>query len=153
MASKIGTICNENIVPLINSLGYDVIEVDYSKKIDGMNLTFTISKPEGITIADCERVHKMVDKKLDQINPTDDVPFTLNVQSEGLDRPIKTHTDFLRHQGEDYQIKLYAPLNDKKTYEGKLVNYTDTHVEIESAGVMLSFEKAKVALIVPVLKF
>lgn len=153
MASKIEKICNESIVPLINSLGYEVIEVDYSKQKNGMNLTFIIHQPQGIMLSDCERVHKMVDKKLDELNPTNDLPFTLNVQSEGLDRPIKTHADFLRHEGEEYQIKLYAPLDGKKSYEGKLVGYTDTHVEIESAGVRLSFERAKVALIAPVLKF
>lgn len=153
MASKIETICNEKIVPLINDMGYDVIEVDYSKKVDGMNLTFTLYKPEGITLSDCEKVHKTVDKQLEKLNPTDDKPFILNVESEGLDRPIKNHADFLRHKGQEYQIRLYAPIDGKKAFEGNLISYSDKEVIIEKDGKETVFEKSKVALIVPVLKF
>lgn len=153
MASKIETICNEKIVPLINAMGYDVIEVDYSKKADGMNLTFTIHKTDGILLSDCERVHRMVDKELEKLNPTDDKAFILNVESEGLDRPIKNHADFLRHEGEEYQVKLYAPIDGEKVFEGKLVGYTEADVVIEKDGKQISFEKSKVAHIVPVLKF
>ncbi len=153
MASKIETICNEKIVPLINSMGYEVIEVDYSKKIDGMNLTFTIYKADGILLSDCERVHRMVDKQLEVLNPTDDKPFILNVESEGLDRPIKNYTDFLRHKGEQYLIKLYASVDGEKAFEGSLIEYSDTEVVIEKDGKQISFEKSKVAHIVPALKF
>lgn len=153
MASKIETICNLKIVPLINDMGYEVIEVDYSKKAGGMNLTFTLYKPEGIFLSDCEKVHKMIDEKLEELNPTEDKPYILNVESEGLDRPIKNHADFLRHKGEKYQIKLYAPIEGKKVFEGNLTDYSEAQVVLEKDGKQMIFERAKVANIVPILKF
>lgn len=153
MASKIETICKEKIVPLVNELGYEVIEVDYSKKNNGMNLTFTIYSKEGINIDDCEKVHRLVDKELEQLNPTDDKPYILNVESEGLDRPIKNHADFLRHKGEEYQIKLYVPVDGVKTAQGLLMDYTEESVVLSVDGKEVAFPKDKVAHIVPVLKF
>ena len=152
MASKIEMICAKQIVPIINELGYEVIELDYSKKIDGMNLTFTIYKKDGITLQDCEIVHKMVSKKLEEINPTDS-PYILNVESEGLDRPIKTLQDFLRHKGEEYEIRLYAPIDGQKSFAGLLVDYNDEQVSLNIDEKVISIAKSKIAKITPILKF
>lgn len=153
MANKVEMICKEQIIPNVNQLGYEVIELDYSKKIDGMNLTFTIYKKDGITMQDCETVHKIVSKLLEEINPTDKAPYILNVESEGLDRPIKSMQDFLRHKGEEYEIKLYAPINKQKLFSGLLVGYDDNQVSLEIDGKVVSIPKNKIANITPVLKF
>ena len=59
MASKVKSICEEKVVPLIEELGYEVVEVEYAKKSDGMNLTFYIDKENGVQIDDCEKVSKV----------------------------------------------------------------------------------------------
>ena len=153
MSSKIETICQEKIVPLILPLGYEVIEIDYSKKVDGMNLTFTIYSKSGITLSDCEKVHKLVSEKLDEYNPTDDAAYILNVESEGLDRPIKSRADFERHKGQEYEVKLYAPMNKKKSFIGLLTDYDDKQVTLLIDQKPVVFEKEQVAHISPVLKF
>lgn len=153
MASKVETICEQHIVPLIQSMGYEVIEVDFSKKIDGMNLTFTISSPQGITLNDCEKVHNAISDKLDKLNPTDDIAYILNVESEGLDRPIKSKADFERHKGQLYEVKLYTPIDKKKSYSGILADYDDKQVTLEINGKPVVFAKEQVAVIRPVLKF
>ena len=94
MASKVVQICEEKINPIIAKLGYEVIEVDYSKMSNGMNLTFYIDSPNGITIDDCEKVNDAITDVLEELNPTNDESYTLNVSSPGLDRPIKSNNDF-----------------------------------------------------------
>ena len=117
MASKVVERCNAHIVPIIEKMGYDVLEVEYAKKVDGMNLTFYIDKiPNGITIDDCEKVNNAITDVLDEINVSDDTPYILNVSSAGLDRPVKNHKDFLRNKGKEVEIKLYSPINNKKSY-------------------------------------
>jgi len=56
LAGKVKSICEEKVVPVIEELGYDVVEVEYIKKSDGMNLTFYIDSDNGIQIEDCEPV-------------------------------------------------------------------------------------------------
>ncbi len=154
MASKVVERCNQHIVPIIEGLGYDVLEVEYCKKVDGMNLTFYIDKPEGIKIEDCEKVNYAITDVLDEINVSDDAPYILNVSSAGLDRPIKNHKDFLRNKGKQVEIKLYVPKNKQKTFTGELINFDNGGYTIKLAsGEEITFETSEVAICSPVIEF
>ena len=154
MASKVIDKCNQSIVPIIEKLGYDVLEVEYAKKVDGMNLTFYIDKKEGITLDDCEKVNNAITDVLDEINVSDDAPYILNVSSAGLDRPIKNYKDFLRNKGKQVEIKLYVPENNQKVFVGELVDFNDDGYTIMSAqNEQIFFEKSKVAICSPVIEF
>ncbi len=153
MASKVELLCEENIKPIIEKLGYDVIEIEYAKKVDGMNLTFVIDNENGINLEDCEKVHKIIDEKLDELNPTNDVPYILNVSSVGIDRPIKNYKDFLRNKGKQVELKLFTPFEGKKSYIGELKNFTDSDIVIVVDSEEKVFSKEKVAQVIPVIKF
>lgn len=154
MASKVIDRCNEHIVPIIENLGYDVLEVEYAKKVDGMNLTFYIDKTDGITIDDCEKVNNAITDILDEINVSDDAPYILNVSSAGLDRPIKNHKDFIRNKNKQVEIKLYVPENKQKVFVGALVGFDENGYTIKTAtGDELTFSKTQVAICSPVIEF
>lgn len=154
MASKAIEKCNQSVVPVIEKMGYDVLEVEYAKKVDGMNLTFFIDKPEGITLDDCEKVNIAITDLLDEINVSDDAPYILNVSSAGLDRPIKNQKDFNRNKGKQVEIKLYVPYNKQKLYTGALIGFDEKGYTIKNdKGEELFFEKDKVALCSPVIEF
>lgn len=154
MASKAIEKCNQSVVPVIEKMGYDVLEVEYAKKVDGMNLTFFIDKPEGITLDDCEKVNNAITDLLDEINVSDDAPYILNVSSAGLDRPIKNQKDFNRNKGKQVEIKLYVPYNKQKIYTGALIGFDEKGYTIKNdKGEELFFEKDKVALCSPVIEF
>ena len=155
MASKVVDRCNTHIVPIIENLGYDVIEVEYAKKVDGMNLTFYIDKiPGGITLDDCEKVNNAITDVLDEINVSDDAPYILNVSSAGLDRPIKNQKDFLRNKGKQVEIKLYSPINNQKVYVGELEAFDGINYTIKTKdGNSISFASDKVANCIPVIEF
>ena len=153
MAGKVVDICNEKIVPIINQMGYEVLEVEYAKKQDGMNLSFIIDSPNGILIDDCEKVHKTIDPILDEINVSDDKAYILNVCSPGIDRPIKNYKDFLRNKDKEVQVSLFAKLNGQKTIEGLLVDYTDEDITLSQNGELIKIEKSKIGQIVPKITF
>lgn len=152
MASKVQTICQEKIQPHIEQMGYYVLEIDYSKKVDGQNLTFVIDKDGGVDIDDCEKVHRAIDALLDEVNPTDDASYILNVESAGLDRPIKSERDFLRNKDKEVEVKLYTKFDGKKSYVGVLIDYNQDYVTIND-GSEKRFALKDVALIAPVIKF
>lgn len=153
MAGKVVDICEEKICPIIEKLGYEVLEVEYAKKVDGMNLSFIIDSENGILIEDCEKVHRAIEEPLDEVNPTEDAPYILNVCSPGLDRPVKNYKDFLRNKGKKVEVKLFAPLNSKKSYQGELINFTEETVTISINGENVEIERSKVAIISPVIEF
>lgn len=157
MAGKVQTICEEKIVPVIEELGYEVVEVEYVKKSDGMNLTFYIDSEKGIQIEDCEKVSKSIDDLLEEINPTEDQPYILSVSSPGLDRPLKTDRDFQRHIGKEIEVTLFAKQNGKKKFQGQLLSFNETEFTIKEViknkEEEITFSRSQVAHVVPVIKF
>lgn len=152
MASKVKSICEEKIVPIIEQMGYEVVEVEYAKKSDGMNLTFYIDKDGGIQIEDCEIVSKAIDQTLEEINPTDDNPYILSVSSPGLDRPLKTERDFRRNLDKEISVTLFAKLDGKKKYEGILKSFNDKEIILQVDGKEIKLDHEKIAHIVPIIK-
>ena len=132
MASKITNLVETKISPIIEKMGYEVVEIEYAKKIDGMNLTFYINKVGGINIDDCEKVHKAIDKPLDDLNPTNEEKYILSVSSVGLDSPLKTDKDLKRNIGKEIDIKLYKPINKYNDFNGIIVELDNKKVIIKA---------------------
>ena len=153
MASKVVELCEQKINPIIQDLGYEVVEVEYAKKVDGMNLTFYIDSPSGIQIEDCEKVNNAITDILDEINVTNDAPYILNVSSPGLDRPIKTQRDFLKNKDKLVELTLYKQKNGQKKYVGNLADFSDDSITLLIDDKSVTFERSEVANICPVIKF
>lgn len=117
----------------VNDLGYELYDVEFAKEAEGFVLTLYIDSPNGITLDDCEKVSRAVDPILDEHDPIDQAYF-LSVSSVGLDRPLKTDRDFERNIGSDIDIKLYAPVDGKKTMTAKLIAYDRENITVETAG-------------------
>lgn len=153
MAGKVKTIVAEKINPVIEKLGYEVVDLEYVKQSDGMNLIFYIDCDNGVNIEDCEKVSKIIDPLLEELNPTDDKPYILNVSSPGIDRPLKTERDFLRNKGKEIEITLFSKINGKKVFDGVLVSFNEKDIVIENNNQQLTFSREKIAHIVPIIKF
>ena len=153
MAGKVKSICEEKVVPVIEELGYEVVEVEYVKKNDGMNLTFYIDCEKGIQIEDCEKVSKAIDGLLEDLNPTDNQAYILNVSSPGIDRPLKNDRDYARHIGKEIEVTLFSKLDGKKKYVGILKEFDAQVLSLNIASNTIQIEREKIAHVVPVLKF
>ena len=121
--SKIADSVKEFLSPIVENLGYKIVDVEFAKKYNGDNLTVFIDKAGGIKIEDCELVHKTIDQPLDELNPTIDKPYTLNVSSPGLDRPLKTDDDFEINLNEILEVKLFQAINKQKVFVGTLSSF------------------------------
>ena len=153
MASKVCDEVEKLITPIVKDLGYFIVDIEYSKKFDGMNLEITIDREGGVDINDCEKVHRAIDEPLDELNPTGDMSYILSVSSPGLDRPVKNQYDFIRNKGKDVEVKLYKKLDGKKSFVGKLIGFDDDEVKIEILGQEKTFKKDMVAAVCPVIEF
>lgn len=153
MSKKVKEVCEEQICPIIENMGYHVIEVEYAKKNDGMNLTFFIDKEDGIRIEDCEAVSRAIDQPLEELNPTNDEAYILSVSSPGIDRPLKTNWDFDRNIDKEIEITFFAKVDGRKKIVGILKSYNEENVVIEIGGQNKTFDRKQIAHIVPVIKF
>jgi len=137
----------------INDLGFSVWDVEYLKEGTRWILRITIDSENGIYIEDCETVHRAIDPILDELDPTFGLPYTLNVSSPGLDRPLKTERDFQKCMGKKVEVKLFAPMQGKKFFEATLVGFDEHCVSIEDNGAVMKLEKSKIAKINRAIEF
>ncbi len=151
--AKVKQICEEKLKGVIEEMGFELVEVSYVKENSGMSLIFTIDKDEGVTIDDCELVSRKIDPILDELNPTDDAPYTLVVSSRGLDRPIKTDRDLKRTLGKKVELTLFSKLNGKKEFSGELKTFDEKTVTLVENEKELVFEREKIAVMKLVIEF
>ena len=78
--SNIAESVQEYLSDMVKDLGYELVEVEYVKKQNGMNLTLFIDSKNGINLEDCETVHLKADVMLDELDPTNGAPYTCNIE-------------------------------------------------------------------------
>lgn len=103
--------------PVVESIGYELLLLEYSPSPRNAMLRLYIDAPAGITIDDCERVSREVAGVLDVEDPIRSA-YRLEVSSPGLDRPLVKPAHFLRFVGEQARVQLIAPLNGRRRYVG-----------------------------------
>ncbi len=140
------------VQPIAESMNLHVLEVLYEKKFDGMNLTVIIDKEGGVSINDCEALHRAIDQPLDELDPID-VAYTLNVSSPGLDRPLKLEWDYKRNLGKKITVKLYKPMDGKKTFNGVLDSYDENSFVLDTGSKKITFIKKETAQVLPIIEF
>ena len=130
--------------PLIEDLGYEFVGIEHRSNPKNPVVTIYIDRPEGIAIEDCETVSREVAALLDVEDP---IPghYNLEVSSPGLDRPLFTWEQFARFAGEEAAVTLFAPVDGRRKFKGRIVGAADGKVAVEQDGEEVVLEMANVA--------
>ena len=133
--------------PIAEELGYELWDVEYVKEGADYYLRITIDSPEGITIEDCEKMHRAIDPVLDEEDPIEGF-YHLEVSSTGIERELKTDRHIAASEDWSVEVRLYAPVDGSKTYTGRLLplgENGDVRIAADPDGRELSFPRASVA--------
>lgn len=121
----------------------ELVDVEYVKEGSEKYLRIYIDKPGSVTIDDCEKVSRELEAILDREDPIDEA-YILEVSSPGLDRVLKKDYEYEKYKGRAVEIKLFAPIDGKKEFEGELIGLSEGLISIKTADGELSFEKGAV---------
>ena len=132
-------------------LGIEIVDVEWNDKQTA--LTVYIETEGGVDLTSCEKFHNAIMEPIDELDPTYDKPYTLNVSSPGLDRPFKTERDFKRNLGGEVEVRLFAPLKGKKLLEGTLTEFDENTVTVSVNNEIIKIQKNKIAKINKAIKF
>ena len=132
--------------PIIQEMGCSLWDVEYVKEAGQWFLRVYIDRDGGVFIADCERVSKILDAKLDELDLIPD-SYMFEVSSAGAERQLKRERDFAQFIGHLVEVKLYRPVSGGKEHVGTLVAYEAGDVTIEAAGETRRFEKNDIAMV------
>jgi ribosome maturation factor RimP len=114
----------------LKELNYELYELRFFRAGSSSVLRITVDSPDGIGIGDCTRISHEISVLLDEMNFSDERPYTLEVSSPGIDRPLKTERDFNRIIGRNVKLHLTLGVNGKKTIVGEVVECKDEKVTI-----------------------
>ncbi len=147
---KIAAKVEEIIRTPVEEAGYLLWDVDYYKEGADYNLLVTIEKPDrktGIDLDDCEKVSRLLSPILDKEDPIAEA-YYLEVSSAGLNRTLTRPEHFNYYLGQRVSLRLYAPIDGKKSFLGTLLSYEGENICLEIQGEEFCVKKEAVAKVV-----
>lgn len=111
--------------------GFELVELQVKRAKGRFLLRVFIDKSGGVGINDCEGISNMIGAVLDRLDIIPG-PYTLEVSSPGLDRPLKKQEDFIRFNGRWIRITFNTGDTMSSTLEGKIIQYSNELLTIEN---------------------
>jgi ribosome maturation factor RimP len=123
----------EVVEPILESEGYELVDLEYRLETHGWVLRFYLDREGGVTVEECAAVSGEVGAVLEvkDIIPN---PYVLEISSPGLTRPLKNLKDFDKYRNRLVKIKLYEPLEGRKNFKGTLLGLEGEKVRLEIEG-------------------
>lgn len=134
--------------PIVTNLGYELVDCTYEEIEGERYITLIIFSENGITFDDCKKVSKAVDEPLDELNPTDDLSYSLNVSSLGLDRPLKVKRDFERYINKEIEVNC-----DGTKIVGIILKVLDDSIKLKIKNTTKTIKYEQIMKAMPYIKF
>jgi ribosome maturation factor RimP len=126
------------IEPLLERLGYELVQLDYSAGRAHALVRVFVDRPDGVTLDDCARISRELSALLDVEDPIPSA-YTLEVSSPGFDRVLRTQAHFGRFVGSRVFVELKEPRDGRRRYTGKLLT-------VDEAGIALEVDRERVRM-------
>ena len=111
--------------PIARDLGYELWDVEYVKEGADYYLRIEIDSERGITLDDCEKMHRAIDPLLDELDPIEE-SYMLSVSSPGVERELTKPMHYAKMAGSEVEVRLYAALDGSKVFRGELVGLEES---------------------------
>ncbi|KPK97666.1 MAG: hypothetical protein AMJ95_07680 [Omnitrophica WOR_2 bacterium SM23_72] len=124
---------------------FDLVDLIYRYEGRDLCLRILVDKPEGgITLEDCAHLNKEVSLLLDEKDIMQQ-KYILEVSSPGLDRPLKTKTDFSRCINRRAKFFLNEAVQGRWEWEGLIQQIENDSIIIETGDVNVKLPLSKIA--------
>jgi ribosome maturation factor RimP len=124
--------------------GMELVEIEYRREAKGWVLRLLIDKEGGVSINDCTRVSQEIGRSLD-VEDFILTPYTLEVSSPGLTRPLKSEKDFIKYRNYLIKVRTFDPIGNRRRFKGKLLGISENRIGIEVDGGVIHIPLANVA--------
>ena len=108
--------------------GVELFDIDLFGK-GKLLLRVSIDKEGGVTLDDCEHFSKALSAVLDVEDPFPG-PYTLEVSSPGIDRPLKSLQDFEKNNGKLARVITVEKIDNQNFFVGRISGTSENSVNI-----------------------
>jgi ribosome maturation factor RimP len=137
----------------VESLGYELMDLEFSPQKNGLRITIFIDHDDGIDIDDCVNTTKEISPIFE--DDESDKNYIIEVSSPGLDRKLINKEHFDKFIGKIIKIKLKNKLLDRKNFKGQLLNRVKNTIMIndhDDKEIEIDIKLIDICRIVPVFK-
>lgn len=124
------------IEPVLQDIGFELVEVEYLTMHGRWILRLYIDKEGGVTIDDCADVSRDLGDIID-VKEVIDHEYVLEVSSPGLNRPLRKEKDFIKAIGSRIKLKMIRDLEGQKNFTGRLKDYNNRTIYLETEGKLI----------------
>ena len=118
------------IAPSLAAMGYDIVRVLLT---GGQRPTLQVmaerTDGQDMSVDDCAEISRAVSALLDVEDPIAG-PYTLEVSSPGIDRPLTRPVDFQRFAGFEARVETRQPGEGRKRFRGRLLGLEGDSIRI-----------------------
>ena len=136
------------VTPVVNEMGLSLVDVEYMQDGGYWYVRIYVENLNGeITLEECAAISGKIDDDVDKLI---EQRFFLEVSSPGIERPLKKVEDFIRFKGEKIKVSLKHKLDDKKNFEGMLIDCKNNIIflEVEGNVIEIPFSEIRKANII-----
>lgn len=121
------------VEPVCEAEGFELVRLRVTGS-KNKTLQVMAEREDGTMSAeDCARLSRAVSPALEADDPIAD-PYTLEVSSPGIDRPLTRLKDYARWEGFAAKVELREAVEDQKRFRGQLAGVEGTDVLFDIEG-------------------
>ncbi|MEW6334811.1 MAG: ribosome maturation factor RimP [Thermodesulfobacteriota bacterium] len=111
--------------PVLAAAGMELVLLDCLRMKTRWVVRIYMDREDGgVTLDDCALVSDRLGDLLD-VHDVPDGPYTLEISSPGLDRPLARDKDFLKYRGAQINLHLREKIDGRRHFCGELTDYEE----------------------------
>ncbi len=129
--------------PIIEQNNCELVDAEFKKEGSDKILRFYVDLQQGhISLDECAEINRQLSDRLDETDLIEE-QYILEVSSPGVNRRLKTETDFAKFKGSKVDVSLYEAVNGKKKFIAELGSVQNGTVVflVGEEGVSVPMEK------------
>jgi ribosome maturation factor RimP len=119
--------------PVLSSLGLELVDIEIVGAGRARTLRLTVDREGGIDLDSLAEANGPVSDALDAVDALSG-PYTLELSSPGLERPLRRPAEFARFVGTVISVKSRDPVDGARRHRGLLLEADDAGIAVEVDG-------------------
>ena len=124
--------------PVLSSLGLELVDVEVVGSGRARTLRLTVDRDGGVDLDALADANRPVFEALDAAEALSG-PYTLELSSPGLERPLRRPADFRRFVDTTVSVKTHEPVSGARRHRGLLIDADDSGIAVEIDGEQRRF--------------
>jgi len=114
---------------VVEGAGLELVEVSFGREQGRRVLSVSVDRDGGVDLEAIADVNRRIARRLD-LEGFDPGPYSLEVGSPGVERPLRSPAEFARRVGERVRVKTTRPVDGARTLVGTILAADEQQLKI-----------------------